>query len=598
MREAFDNEVGIHGPLSEHPNIVTIHHAGYTVGGNRPFFLMDLVEGGSLSDYLHDVGTVRWDHAVAWMIPICDAVQHIHEQGILHRDIKPANILFNPPSEPLLSDLGIACLEDDSSQDGAMSIPHVAPEALEGHRRDARSDVFSLGTTIYQLIVGDPPFGVQVLERWQNLNKPAPDLPPETGAPRWLNQLLKEALAQQPGERLATAGALRDGLKDGVDGRDIETPTLVMSVQEADDIFDDRPPHPSQRRSQGRPRWSPAVQKFQRELDRLPADQQLQHPNSVRLPRIEASQPPIATPPSIRTPREQVERPPVGVPAWPAAHEPAVPIVRPGQRPISYQAEPMNPSRRFDNQPVGRRPGIWTIALSFVMTLLVVAAAALAASTLGGGRDDQAAGDEVVETATELPPTTTEAAGGSSTTTETPTSSTSSSSTPPTTTDATVTTVDTLSTTDTTAPTTDTTLPQPIDVDVFFSIGSGDDCGEVTGYPRQVGAGTPIRLTLDQLLAGPTPAEQNLGASSAFSSATANSIRSIKLSDGLLVVDFHDFQTLIPGASSSCGSEALLAGLNSTVFQFPAVERVRYEFEGSCIEFGEWLQGSCTEHQR
>ena len=137
-------------------------------------------------------------------------------------------------------------------------------------------------------------------------------------------------------------------------------------------------------------------------------------------------------------------------------------------------------------------------------------------------------------------------------------------------------------------------------VKVFFSTGDGSDCGEVTGYFRDAtGVIAPIRYALDQLVAGPTAAEEAQGASSWFSSATAGSIRSINLrSDGLLIVDFRDIRSTIPNASTSCGSEALLANLTATVFRFAPVERVRFEINGYCDVFYNWLQLDCTTIER
>ncbi len=137
-------------------------------------------------------------------------------------------------------------------------------------------------------------------------------------------------------------------------------------------------------------------------------------------------------------------------------------------------------------------------------------------------------------------------------------------------------------------------------VKVFFSSGDGTDCEEVTGYFRDSGGViAPIRFALDELVAGPTPAEEAQGAFSWFSSDTAGSIRSINLtSDGLLIVDFDDIRATIPGASSSCGGASLLANLTATVFRFPVVERVRFEIKGHCDVFYNWLQRDCTIIER
>ncbi len=137
-------------------------------------------------------------------------------------------------------------------------------------------------------------------------------------------------------------------------------------------------------------------------------------------------------------------------------------------------------------------------------------------------------------------------------------------------------------------------------VDLYFTTGDGTDCGEVTGFPRSAaGVVAPIGFALDALVAGPTAAEKAQGASSWFSSATAGAIRSVNLmSDGLLIVDLDDIRATIPGASTSCGSEGLLANLNTTVFQFPVVKRVRYEIKGDCDLFYNWLQRDCSVIER
>jgi hypothetical protein len=136
-------------------------------------------------------------------------------------------------------------------------------------------------------------------------------------------------------------------------------------------------------------------------------------------------------------------------------------------------------------------------------------------------------------------------------------------------------------------------------VDVYYSTGDGSDCAEVSAFPRDAtGVTAPIGYSLDQLLAGPTGAEKSQGASSWFSLATADAVRSVNLRNGLLTVDFADIRSVIPGASTSCGSAALLAELNSTVFQFPAVQRVRYQILGSCDTFHEWLQTTCHNIDR
>jgi spore germination protein GerM len=143
------------------------------------------------------------------------------------------------------------------------------------------------------------------------------------------------------------------------------------------------------------------------------------------------------------------------------------------------------------------------------------------------------------------------------------------------------------------------TVPEETEsVSVFFSTGDGSDCSEVEEFERQVPvADDAIRAVFDQLVAGPTDDEQAVGASSFFSADTIGTVRNVTLQDGLLVVDFEDLSALIPNASTSCGSEALLAQLNTTAFQHPDVLSVRYEIAGDCDAFANWLQRECQESE-
>ena len=152
-------------------------------------------------------------------------------------------------------------------------------------------------------------------------------------------------------------------------------------------------------------------------------------------------------------------------------------------------------------------------------------------------------------------------------------------------------------TTGTTAST--TTETAGVIVEVYFSTGDGSDCSVVEAFPRRIPDDLdPIEAALEQLAAGPTADETAAGAGSFFSAATADVVSLVNLSDGLLQVDFVDLRSLLPNASTSCGSESFLATLNSTVFQFPEVERVRYRIEGSCDAFANWLQRECFEVSR
>ncbi len=158
-------------------------------------------------------------------------------------------------------------------------------------------------------------------------------------------------------------------------------------------------------------------------------------------------------------------------------------------------------------------------------------------------------------------------------------------------------------TTSTTEPTTtsssSTTGPAGPTVEVYYGVADSPDCGEVEPFERGIADEVDIYLSaFEQLVAGPTPEEASAGAASFFSNATAGVVKSAVLDGDLLRVDFTDLRPLIPNASTSCGSEALLAQLNSTAFQFTEVQRTRYLIDGNCSEFANWLQRDCFDADR
>lgn len=129
-------------------------------------------------------------------------------------------------------------------------------------------------------------------------------------------------------------------------------------------------------------------------------------------------------------------------------------------------------------------------------------------------------------------------------------------------------------------------------VQVFLSNSErGDPCEEVFGVPRQVPAAAPLRGALEALLAGPTPGEVEAAYGGWFTAETAGMLRSVRVEDGIALVDLDPrLPEVIPNASSSCGSTALLAALDATVMQFPDVEEGRYGLDGDRVAFYSWLQ--------
>lgn len=127
-------------------------------------------------------------------------------------------------------------------------------------------------------------------------------------------------------------------------------------------------------------------------------------------------------------------------------------------------------------------------------------------------------------------------------------------------------------------------------LDVYLHSGNPDKCDEVVAASRTVEGVPTLLLSMRALVQGPTADERARGLAGWFTDATAQAVRSAEIRDGVATVDFTDLRQLIPNASTSCGSQMLLAQLDRTAKQFPAVTATRYSINGSATDFYEWLQ--------
>ena len=196
-----------------HTNIVPVFGIGEQNGVH--YYVMQAIDGVSLEK--RPVADMR--QMATWGLKIAEALAHAHALGVLHRDIKPSNILIDEAGEPYLTDFGLAKLTDDvdltESGDFIGTLRYASPEQLQG-RCDERSDVYSLGATLYELLSGQPPFAAEdrgSLVRQIVEEEPRALRSVRPAAPRDLATIIHKAMAKEPARRYPTAAALADDLR-------------------------------------------------------------------------------------------------------------------------------------------------------------------------------------------------------------------------------------------------------------------------------------------------------------------------------------------------------------------------------------------------
>lgn len=220
--ERFRHEAQAAGRCA-HPNIVAIYD--FAVHDGNPFLAMEYVEGSNLSQVLTQSGRFSPQAAVAVIGQVLDALACAHKLGVVHRDVKPANIILLSDRRVKMTDFGISRLDTSAlTQAGSVlgTPSYMSPEQCQGEPVDARSDLFSTGVVLYELLSGRRPFsGPNMIEiAVQVTSRPPPDL--RTLRPELSTQIadvVQRALAKEPEQRFATAAemaaALRGSLQPG-----------------------------------------------------------------------------------------------------------------------------------------------------------------------------------------------------------------------------------------------------------------------------------------------------------------------------------------------------------------------------------------------
>ncbi len=206
FRERFLREAQTAGILS-HPNIVTIHDIGEDPDTQISFIAMEYIEGKTLKGLLMEKAAFTWDQIADVIAQIAEAVDYAHRKGIIHRDIKPANIIVTADEKVKITDFGIAKIASSNltTTGQFLGTPnYMSPEQVSGSPVDGRSDIFSLGVVLYELLTRRKPFSGENLTAisykivHEDFVPPAelsPEVPPE------FNPILSRAMAKDPWNR-------------------------------------------------------------------------------------------------------------------------------------------------------------------------------------------------------------------------------------------------------------------------------------------------------------------------------------------------------------------------------------------------------------
>lgn len=213
----------------KHENVVQLYEFG-TAPGFPPYLVMEYVNGESLGQRLKRDGFLPPREAVDIIAPVLCALGAAHEQKLIHRDVKPTNILLDRAGKPRIADFGLALLDDENSEltrEGSLAgtPAYISPEQiLDPHNVDGRSDTYSAGVVLYQMLTGELPFqGVVRMTLLAVLHKdpPAPRQYNDE-IPRDLETIVLKSMSKDPAKRYQTAGAMADDLQRWRDGKPIE----------------------------------------------------------------------------------------------------------------------------------------------------------------------------------------------------------------------------------------------------------------------------------------------------------------------------------------------------------------------------------------
>lgn len=221
LLERFKKEAQAAGRLN-HPSIVQIYEYGEDAG--QVFIAMEIVQGVELRDYLEEGAKFGLDRVVGMMTELLDALGFAHRHGVVHRDIKPGNIVVMPDGRIKIMDFGIARLESSTlTQAGTVlgTPSYMSPEQFMGQRVDGRSDLFSAGAILYELLTGEKAFPGNAFSTIMHKvlkDQPAPPSELNVLVSPAFDAVVRKALGKRPDERFQTAAEFAQALKRALAG--------------------------------------------------------------------------------------------------------------------------------------------------------------------------------------------------------------------------------------------------------------------------------------------------------------------------------------------------------------------------------------------
>lgn len=225
-----------------HPAIVAVYDTGEaeTSTGPLPYIVMEYVDGVTLRDIVHTEGPMPSQRAIEVIADACQALNFSHQHGIIHRDVKPANIMISKTGAVKVMDFGIARAIADAgnpvTQTAAVigTAQYLSPEQARGVKVDARSDVYSLGCVLYEMLTGEPPFvgDSPVAVAYQHVREdPVPPSQRHAGISPELDAVVLKALAKNPDNRYQTAAEMRTDLVKVHSGETPDAPKVFTDAE-------------------------------------------------------------------------------------------------------------------------------------------------------------------------------------------------------------------------------------------------------------------------------------------------------------------------------------------------------------------------------